>query len=487
MKKLIIIVSMILISGIINGQSLKKGQKLIDKDDFAGAEAHFSKILESDPGDPSSNFGMGLVYSDSTNTKRDLMIALNYINAAKVNFGKLDDGSKAKLEPDINADRIDNLFARVDDELYKNIDAQGDTVKLKVFINKFPFSSHYNEAMKELEDLVFADVKSQNTIDSYQFYIDNFKDSTNNVQAVKYRDELVFGQLKDSNNVELYEKFLADYPDATQVDEVRELMNDLIFESVKDTNTIAAYNDYIEIYPESSQADEAIKLRNQLAFAEAQKINTVEAYEGFIEDYPDAEEYSIADRLIQDLKKWTCIPGMKVGDIVYNTSYNDLVEVYGAENLQNDSLKLEGDYFYGTILYPNEADQRLFIIWKNKKENKYPDRIVILGSKWQTHKGVKLGSTLEELTLFNGKAFDLSGFRKKGEGTVISWKGGELGVLHILGKNFFLQLSYDESKFFSIPEKGLLTLTSSDFVSTDNEDLKGIGLKTSRMEILFPE
>lgn len=487
MKKLIFIASLIFVAYAAFGQSLKKGQKLIDKNDFTGAESHFEKILETVPGDPSSNFGMGLVYSDSANAKRDLMIALNYINVASINFDKLNDASKNKLEPELNDSIIDNLFTNIDDELYNVLNAADDTVKLNIFINKCPYSGHYHDAVKKRDDLVFEDVRSQNTIDAYEYYIGNFEDSINVAEAVKYRNELIFEQVKDSNNVVYYEKFISDYPDAIQVDEAKALINDLIFESVKDTNTIAAYDEYIEEYPESMKVDEAIKLRNKLAFDEAQKINTVEVYKEFMKNYPDAEQCSIAESQIKDLEKWTCIPGMKVGDIVYNTSYNDLIESYGAENISDDSLNVDGSFNKGTYLYPNEADQRLFIVWKNKKENKYPDRIFILGNKWQTHKGVKLGSTLEELILFNGKDFDLSGFRKKGEGTVISWKGGELGVLHMLGKNFFLQMSYDESKFFSVPEEGLLELTNSEYVSAENEYLKDIDLKVSRMEIIFPE
>lgn len=487
MKKIILITAAFLLVSTAFSQSLKKGNKLIANQNFSGAEGHFNKALTVNSTDPSANFGMGLVYSDSANNSRDLFKALNYVNVAKVNFDKLDVGSKAKISSDLNEDIINKKFISIDDEMYNDLILKNDTTLLNPFLARCPFSNHIIEVKQLRNNLVFEDVHNQNTIDAYEFYMANFSDSLNVAKAVKHRNQLVFEQVKDSNNVEVYKKFISDYPEATEVEDANKLMNVLIFKTVTDTNNIEIYNKYINDFPDAKEVDEAIKLRNNLAFDQAAKINTILSYEAFMKKYPEAEQCKYAESIIKELNSWTCIPGMKVGKIVYNSSIEGLNEIYGAENLINDSLIIDGDLFNGTYLFPNEADKRLFIIWKNKKENKYPDRIVILGKKWQTHKGVKIGSTLEDLMLFNGKEFDLSGFRKKGEGTVISWKGGDLGVLHILRKNFFLQLSYNESKFFNIPEKGLLLLTNSDFVSTDNEDLQDIDLKVDRMEILFPE
>jgi len=487
MNKLIFIAAFIFLASSSFGQSLKKGNKLIANKNFQGAEAHFNKTLSSNSTDPSANFGMGLIYSDSTFNERDLLKALNYVNIAKVNFAKLDAGIKEKISEDLTESIIDAKFMSIDDELLSYMKTEKDTAFVIKFLETCSFSAHFLLVNQRYNDVMLDVAQSKNTIDAYEFYIANFSDSINVAKAVNYRNQLVFESVKDSNKVQCYEEFISDYPDAAEVEAAIQHINTLIFESVKDTNTIVAYNDYIEKYPESKKIAEAEKLRNQLAFDKALKINTVLVYEAFIKDYPEAEQVSMAEVYIKELNNWTCIPGMKVGSIVYNSSFDDLVDIFGAENLKNDSLKIDGELYRGITVYPNESDKRLFIIWKNKEEMKYPDRIVILGTKWQTHKGVKLGSTLEEITMFNENDFDLSGFRKKGEGTVISWKGGELGVLHILGKNFFLQLSYDESKFFNISEKGLLVLTNSDFVSTDNEDLKGIDLKAARMEILFPE
>ncbi len=101
MKKLILIAAIIMLASITFGQSLKKGNKLIADKNFSGAEAHFNKTLSSNSTDPSANFGMGLIYSDSAYEKRSLVKALNYVNIAKVNFPKLDEGTKQKISEDL--------------------------------------------------------------------------------------------------------------------------------------------------------------------------------------------------------------------------------------------------------------------------------------------------------------------------------------------------------------------------------------------------
>lgn len=487
MKKITLFALVFMFLSTVFGQTLKKGEKLIDKNDFDGAEVYFKKYLTEDENDPLSNFGMGLIYYDSANSKRELFTALNYVNIAKTSYLKLDEPGKSKIGADLNESIINDLFKLIDDELFNNISEKNDSSAYSSFVAKCPFSNHYSQAVMLYNDMVFKEITSINSIDAYNYYLANFTDSVNRAKALKSINHLVFEQVKDSNNIELYQNFINDNPDADEIAEAQEYILSIRYSLVEDTNTVEAYNRFISDYPDSKQVQKALIARNQLAFDQAMKLNSIESYESFIKTYPDAKQCSTAKSYIEELNKWTCIPGMKVGGIVYNSSLEELSVIYEVENLIYDSLLIDGQLYYGTCLYPSESNQRLFIIWKNKKELKYPDRIVILGSKWQTHKGVKIGSTLDDLTLINGKEFDLSGFRRKGEGTVISWKGGELGVLHILGKNFFLQLSYNESKFFNIPEEGLLTLTNSDFVSSDNEYLKNIDLKVSRMEILFPE
>jgi hypothetical protein len=487
MKKLFFLILLSIVFSVSFSQSLKKGIKLIEKQDFVGAETHFNKTLSENSNDPSSLFGMGLVYSDSSNSQRNLQKAFIFINNAKSEFLNLDATAKTALSGYLDENILNQKYAEVDDEIYNGLLGSGDTVALNNFMHACPFSNYFDKVKQLRNDIVFEDVHSQNNIEAYNFYIENYSDSVNVAKAISIRNSLIFEQVKDSNNIQVYTSFINDYPDAEEVKTATDLLDNLMFSSVKDSNSVELYNNFIADHPDSKHISEVVSLRDQLEFNKAQEYNTIKAYQSFIKDYPDAEQISYAETLVKELEKWNCIPGMKVGSIVYNTSYDDLKEEYGDENLHQDSLIVDEQKYYGTVLYPEQRDKKLFIVWKNKKELKYPDRIIFLGDKWQTHKGVKIGSTMDDLMLFNGKEFELTGFRKKGEGTVKSWKGGKLGLLHIIGKNIFLQLSYDENKFFSIPEEGLLELTNSDYISTDNQYLKDIGLKVFRMEILFPE
>ena len=127
MKKLYFITAFIILASTTFGQSLKKGNKLIADKNFDGAITHFNKTLSSNSTDPSANFGMAVVYSDSTFNKKDLFKALNYVNVAKVNFAKLDAGTKEKISEDLTESIIDAKYSSIDDQLFSYLKAKKDS------------------------------------------------------------------------------------------------------------------------------------------------------------------------------------------------------------------------------------------------------------------------------------------------------------------------------------------------------------------------
>jgi hypothetical protein len=128
---------------------------------------------------------------------------------------------------------------------------------------------------------------------------------------------------------------------------------------------------------------------------------------------------------------WQLLPGVRVGPITAKTSHTDLIRIFGKENVRTKEVSLgEGDYAPGAIVYPQEPNKTLVVLWKDSQARRFPKLVQISGEKsdWKVTHGISLGTTLKELERLNGKPFILTGLGG-GEyaGTVVSWEEGELG------------------------------------------------------------
>lgn len=119
-------------------------------------------------------------------------------------------------------------------------------------------------------------------------------------------------------------------------------------------------------------------------------------------------------------------PLTNVGPITRETSEGDLINLFGVENVEAILIPVgEGETVPGTRLFggtPNAVD----IEWKYSSHS--PQRITIRsgGTYWQTSEGLKIGSSLAEVTLVNGRPFDLTGFGWDYPGRTVDWQGGSL-------------------------------------------------------------
>lgn len=127
--------------------------------------------------------------------------------------------------------------------------------------------------------------------------------------------------------------------------------------------------------------------------------------------------------------KWMITPGVSAGPINANTSERDLVKIYGGENVRSANIEVgEGELTQGTILFPDEPDKRLEIIWADVSTRVKPLIVSLKGkhSIWKTASGISLGTSLKEIEKINGKAFLLAGFGWDGEGTIFDFDNGKL-------------------------------------------------------------
>lgn len=129
---------------------------------------------------------------------------------------------------------------------------------------------------------------------------------------------------------------------------------------------------------------------------------------------------------------WTIIPGVRAGGLSRSSSEADLARAYGAANLSDSAIALgEGETSPGTLLFPDDPQRRIEILWVDPVSRRAFRRLVLRGERslWTLPQGVSLGTNLARLEELNGRPFRLAGFAWDYAGVVTSWEGGRLDSL----------------------------------------------------------
>jgi hypothetical protein len=141
------------------------------------------------------------------------------------------------------------------------------------------------------------------------------------------------------------------------------------------------------------------------------------------------------------VEDWKIEPGVRMGALTRNASELDLVRAYGGRNVRDSSItRGEGVTARGTLLYPDDPQRRVEVLWSDAGAKREPLRIVLRGerSRWMLPQEISLGSSLSELERRNGRPFRLSGFGWDYAGAVTSWEGGALDSL-LRGVHLYLE------------------------------------------------
>lgn len=135
----------------------------------------------------------------------------------------------------------------------------------------------------------------------------------------------------------------------------------------------------------------------------------------------------------QDALDRTVVPGVRVGAITADTSYQDLVRLYGAANVKAKQIPIgEGETLDGVSLFAGTSSE-LLIIWATPGKTIRSIQITRRGSVWRTIYGVGMGSTARQVEAANGRPFTLAGFGWDYSGRTITWRGGRLSKYLTLG------------------------------------------------------
>ena len=126
---------------------------------------------------------------------------------------------------------------------------------------------------------------------------------------------------------------------------------------------------------------------------------------------------------------WLILGGGEKGPIGVHVSRGDLVRAYGASNVVDREVDVgEGATDLATILFPNDPERSIEILWKDPATKTAPRSATIRGekSRWHAAHGISLGTSLSELQRLNGKPFPVSGYGTDQPGAILSWHHGLL-------------------------------------------------------------
>ncbi|MFK5923162.1 MAG: hypothetical protein QM496_13370 [Verrucomicrobiota bacterium] len=170
---------------------------------------------------------------------------------------------------------------------------------------------------------------------------------------------------------------------------------------------------------------------------------------------------------------WLIDPAAKVGKINKSTSEEDLIKIYGKENVKRQKLPVgEGMFVEGAVLFPGTKNE-LLIEWKGELKN--PERITISSPKgsWRFSNGLKIGDSLEEVEKYNAAVFRLSGFEWDYPGRTTSWEKGKLS------KNLQLDFATDKE----LAESDAQKIAGDGTFKSSNKVMKKMKLKVKTIFI----
>ena len=170
----------------------------------------------------------------------------------------------------------------------------------------------------------------------------------------------------------------------------------------------------------------------------------------------------------------TIVPGDRVGPITATTSYQDLLDQFGAAALTDTEVAVgEGFFEPGTAVDLGEG-RSLSILWDDDARTR-PAEIRNIGSAWKLAAGIGMGTSFADLKATLG-TFELSGFGWDYGGT-LSLEGTTLDAYSDL---LVLRVQPDPTVLESANPQ-FESVLGEDMISADNPNLPPLKLAVTDM------
>ncbi|HPA62842.1 MAG TPA: hypothetical protein PLC67_02690 [Spirochaetota bacterium] len=178
---------------------------------------------------------------------------------------------------------------------------------------------------------------------------------------------------------------------------------------------------------------------------------------------------------------WIIVPGQNVGEINQNCSINDLIDIFGKNNVFECNIGLsEGESIVGVKVFKDSCNE-LDILWKDNKFQKI-DRIIIRekGTLWKTADGITIGTSISDIIKLNEKDITISGFEWDYAGTLVSWNNGKFENKYAIGKKFAMSFESMSRKVNNYE-----SVIGDKQISSDNDVIKSMNLQVASMAVIF--
>lgn len=174
----------------------------------------------------------------------------------------------------------------------------------------------------------------------------------------------------------------------------------------------------------------------------------------------------VEDRLV--------VPGRQVGGIKVSTTEEDLIQLYGPQNIGRSQIRKPGGSPEPcTVVFPQTKDE-IRITWKDDSRQKVSAVYIMReGGSWFTSQGLRMGLPLGELTKANRSPLEFYGFGWTYSGTVKSWRSG---LFKPFEKKFYVMLSPADN----IPSQTLKPFQGNKTYNSNAQGVENLGLYVSR-------
>lgn len=338
--KIYLLFAIALIFSAQNLFSQKSGFLNLQRGKPEKAHEIFLYFLAKDSNQVASNYGMALIYADSTARFFDWFTAYKYIEIAQ-KYQKTKPAG-AEFSAYFTADSIAQKYQQIDRRLFLWVKQRNSPQIIEKFLKRCPNSPHL-PAVKALkaQNTEFRAAKAQNTIAAYENFMKKYPAHAFVPQAKALRDSLVFEKVKTQNTQQAYTRFIKNYPAAQQVRKAKILRATL--DSIQIEIGTFRGNESRNFY--GTQAPEKLDLiwKLDLGAGKSRVHNRVKHWAGCgwtgqpLLVNEKGKKYLIQGAYDYNLRKIEA----KTGKVIWKYAFDDIIKGTGTiwQNIHADSLQ----------------------------------------------------------------------------------------------------------------------------------------------------
>ncbi|MCK5847516.1 MAG: hypothetical protein KAG84_08755 [Bacteroidales bacterium] len=382
-KKILFSLVLLFLSQLVVGQNIKKAFSAIDDDNYTSARIIFNSAINNADTKAIGEYGMAIVYRNTSLRNEDMYRAFESITNAKKDFESCDEKLKKKYKKYINDVAIENEFAVIDQLLFNQVKAEDEVKAYQKHIDKCENSKYHNQ-VKDLRNTKAYNIAIDfNTISAYKSFCDDYPNSNEYSQAQTILFTLAWSECQAKNQKQDYQKFIDTYPNAPQVRVAKKKLKEIDYAYALKINSQFAFDSFIAKYPNSKEAHELQGKGIINSYNNVERFKSIKVCENFINLYPNSE-YSARVTTIRDSLAYESAININSAE-----EYSSFIEKY--PNAVQVPLVMEK---MGKLLYSNEELQI-----KRKKHAIINDSII----------SIKIYSPDGSLTIMQEKKFDIYG------------------------------------------------------------------------------